>query len=321
MKTSMRRGLVFGFMVGVLAAVPTTQANATTYYWDANGTTAGAGATPAGTWGASADWSTSSAGTVTTSLSVTTSADSLFFVANPSSTSGTNAFTVTVSGTQNVSSLTFQSSGAPTLSGTGTINLWGGGIGVSQYAYGTTPQGAVTISAPIALQAAQTWANSAVNTLLIAGNVANGEYTLTIGGSGNTTISGIISGGSGGLIKSGTGTLTLAAANTFGGQTNISGGTLDLANGYALQASTLVAPTTGSIVFVNSGNYTFGGLSGSGNVSLQTSGGTAVALTVGGNNGSTTYSGAVERSWFALHDWYGHIDPYRLERLQWGRDA
>ena len=245
MKASKRRRLFVELILGSFAiaacCLPAARAHAqTSYYWDSNGTAAGAGATSTGTWGTGADWSTSSAGTTTTTLHTTTSADNLYFVAGPSSTSGTNVFTVTVSGTQSANSLNFQSSGAPTLSGTGTINLWSGGINVSQYAYGTTPQGAVTISAPIALHAAQAWTNSAATTLTIAGNVANGAYTLTVGGSGNTTVSGII-GGAGGLTKSGAGTLTLTAANTFGGPTNISGGTLDLANGYALQASTLVA--------------------------------------------------------------------------------
>jgi len=37
-------------------------------------------------------------------------------------------------------------------------------------------------------------------------------------------------------------------------------------------------------------------LSGSGNVTLKDDSGTAIALTVGGNNGSTTYSGSLSGS-------------------------
>ena len=99
-----------------------------------------------------------------------------------------------------------------------------------------------------------------------------------------------------GLAKLGTNTLTLTAASSFTGPTTISGGTLNLSSGSALQASTLIAPTTGSIVFANSGVYIFGGLSGSGDIGLQTSAGTAIALTVGGNGSSTTYAGGLNGS-------------------------
>src|SRR5580693_7993068 len=132
-------------------------AHAATYYWDSNGTTAGAGATPNGTWGTSSYWNTSSAGGSGTFVTTSGSGDSLYFVAGPSASSGENPYTVTVTGTQAANSLTFQSSGAPTLSGTGIINLWGGGITVPQYSYGTTSQGSATISTTINLQAPQTW--------------------------------------------------------------------------------------------------------------------------------------------------------------------
>lgn len=106
---------------------------------------------------------------------------------------------------------------------------------------------------------------------------------------GAQTYSGVIS-GTGSLSKIGSGSLTLSNSSTFSGPTTISGGSLVLGNGNALQSSTVTAPTAGSLVFANSGGYTFGGLSGSGNLSLQ-SGTAAVALTVGGNGASANYSG------------------------------
>ena len=292
--------LILGSFAIVACCLPATRAHAqTSYYWDSNGTAAGTGDTPNGTWGTSNYWNSDpTGGTAGTFITTTGSADNLYFVVGPAANSGENAFTVTVSGAQYANSLTFQSSGAPTLAGTDPINLWGGGINVSQYAYGTTPQGAVTISAPIALQAAQTWTNSAGSTLTIAGSITNGTNTLTIAGPGNTLISGIIS-GSGGLTQTGGGTLTLQGTNTYSGPTTISGGTLDLSSGGCLQQSTLVAPTAGSIVFdqsVSSRAFTFGGLGGSGNIGLQTGTGTAVALTVGGNNLSTVYAGGLSGS-------------------------
>src|SRR5208337_2857362 len=103
-------------------------ARAATLYWDTNGGTAGAGDTPNGTWGTSSFWNNNSTGGSGTFVTTCGSADALYFVASPGTSSGENPYTVTVSGNQSASGLVFQSSGAPTLSGTGTINLWGGGI-------------------------------------------------------------------------------------------------------------------------------------------------------------------------------------------------
>ena len=286
-----RWGLIFGFLLGVLAALPAERTGAATYYWDTNGSTAGAGDTPSGTWN-TANWSLDLAGTATVTSHTTTSGDILYFDAGPAANSGENAYTVTVSGTQAASALIFQSSGSATLTGS-TISLGSGGITVLQYAYGLMPQGAATISAPISLQATQTWTNSSASSLTVAGNVANGSYDLTISGPGNSTLSGVIGSGSGGLAKIGVGTLTLTATNSFTGGTTVSGGTLDLASGGALQASTLLAPTAGSIFFdwsVSPAFFTLGGLSGAGSIALQNTASSPISLTVG-SNGSTVYSG------------------------------
>ena len=100
-----------------------------------------------------------------------------------------------------------------------------------------------------------------------------------------------------GLTKAGNNSLTLTASNGFSGLTTLSGGTLDLDNSNALQNSTLVT-ASGSVAFdpgVSSHAFSFGGLSGTGNLTLQT-GGTAVALTVGSNNRSTIYTGNLSGS-------------------------
>ena len=80
--------------------------------------------------------------------------------------------------------------------------------------------------------------------------------------------------------------------------TTITGGVLNLSNSAALQASTVIAPTASgaSIVFdpsVSSHAFTFGGLGDGGSLTLQDNAGTPITLTVGDNNGSTTYSGAL----------------------------
>ena len=104
----------------------------------------------------------------------------------------------------------------------------------------------------------------------------------------------------GGLTKTGAGTLTLTAVSTYSGNTTANGGTLKLANSLAIQNSTL-SVGAGAVVFDSSvGTHAFvaGALSGSGSLVLQDNAATPnpVALTVGGNNESTTFSGALSGS-------------------------
>ena len=179
-----------------------------------------------------------------------------------------------------------------TLSGPGSLTKLGNGnlilTGSNTYAGGTTISGgALQLGNGISGQD---------GSLSATGGVAD-NATLVYDLNGSQTYAGVIS-GSGNLTKSGSGVLTLGGANTFSGMTAITGGTLNLSSGSALQAST-VAPTSGKLVFsssVTSNAFTLGGLSGSGNIGLQNNAGTAIALTVGGNNANTTYSGVLSSS-------------------------
>ncbi len=119
--------------------------------------------------------------------------------------------------------------------------------------------------------------------LLISSNIVNNAGT---GGSGTGTSS---------LTKTGVGTLSLSGTNTFTGDTNANVGTILLASQNALQSSAL--NSNGAVVIFDSsvvGNaFTFGGLKGIGNLTLANNAVSpaAVALTVGGNNSDTLYSG------------------------------
>lgn len=88
-----------------------------------------------------------------------------------------------------------------------------------------------------------------------------------------------------------TGTLVLSNANTFSGPTIISNGVLQISRPLALQNSTLNY-SSGSLQFESSLTAaTLGGLTGTNNLALTNLTGAGVALTVGNNNSTTTYTG------------------------------
>jgi autotransporter-associated beta strand protein len=121
--------------------------------------------------------------------------------------------------------------------------------------------------------------------------------TLTVGSAnGDSVFHGRITDGAGAVAlgKIGTGILMLSGTNAFSGATTVSGGTLVLSNALAVQNSTLTCTNSGSVRFCSGLTaFTFGGLAGTRNIALTNEAGALVALTVGGNNSSTVYSGAL----------------------------
>ncbi|WP_367873306.1 beta strand repeat-containing protein [Luteolibacter sp. Populi] len=105
--------------------------------------------------------------------------------------------------------------------------------------------------------------------------------------------------GTGSLVHQGTGVLELAGMGTFTGGTSISSpaASLDLTNPLALQNSTLSYPDTGgSLSFGANSAATLGGLAGNKNLDLTNSIPGPVALTLGGNNEPTVYTGILSGS-------------------------
>jgi autotransporter-associated beta strand protein len=169
----------FLLVVGVLLVAPSAQA--ASLYWDGNGDTAGAGGTPAGTWGIDAFWNTTAAGDVTTPTAVTTTAgDDLFFSAG---TDAVNPYAISLnSATQNGRLITFQD-GTVTLS-TGTLSLGNkGGITVSS----STVSGA-TISSGLTLSGSQTFNVAASRTLTLD----TGTFTRNAGSTLNVLSTGTV---------------------------------------------------------------------------------------------------------------------------------
>ncbi|NCY02447.1 MAG: hypothetical protein EBX36_05935, partial [Planctomycetia bacterium] len=131
-------------------------------------------------------------------------------------------------------------------------------------------------------------------TLAFTGSQAANTVDVVAGG--NATLAATIS-GTGGITKSGGGTLTLAAGNDYSGDTRVAAGVLRLGHAAALGRSTFDTQSgpVGSFSFGTLTTATFGGLSGSNGMVLTNSATTpaGVALSVGGNDRSTMFPGAI----------------------------
>ncbi|MGA2030663.1 MAG: autotransporter-associated beta strand repeat-containing protein [Thermoguttaceae bacterium] len=161
--------------------------------------------------------------------------------------------------------------GNPTISGSNTLTTGTGGVNVA------LGSGGATLSTNLALGAPQTWTNNEASPALLAvsGNVANGGNTLTLAGSGNTTISGAITAGSGGLIvNSAGGTATLSNTNSYSGGTSVSAGTLIISTDLNLGAVPLAVQAAN--IYLNGGVLQF-------NAGTPSNG----ALTIATNRGIT----------------------------------
>jgi len=190
-----------------------TPVNATLYYWDLNGSIAGAGGpSPNSTWdNASFNWSTSSAGTAAVSAVTTTTSDGVHFAAG-SDASG--AFTVSLSGTQSAGYLYFDT-GATTLSG-GTLNLAANAeIWVNSAASGMIASTITGISGLSRMN------GSGTGTLTLAGNSTYDGGTIVEGGT--LKVATIISV----TTNVGLGTVHAASSN-LGVPTTIANGTIAL---------------------------------------------------------------------------------------------
>ena len=216
-------------------------------------------------------------------------------------TVGNNGTNTTFSGSLSGGcSLIKSGSGTLTLAGTdtytgtttinaGTLQAGSSGSGTTARPSGTTVSLANTAGATLQIGAAQTIAGLTGGGGT-GGNVVTGAYTLSVNAGSSCTYNGVIS-GIGGLTKGGRGTLTLGGANTFTGVTQVTGGTLTLGVGSALQDSTLDTTNFGSnsLNFGSLTSATFGGLQGTGNLTLPSS----FVLTVGNNGTNTTFSGSL----------------------------
>ncbi len=190
------------------------------------------------------------------------------------------AQTIAVTGNKIVRNLQIDAPFSYTLSGgslefNGTSAIGPSGIFVSQ-THGAATQ---TVNSNLIVDNAIQIQNNSSAALALTGTVSLGSSTATLNGSGNTSLSGNIS-GTGALVQSGTGGTTLSGTNTYSGGTTLSAGNLTVNNAsglgtgaVAISGGTLSstnATTVGNILTLQ-GNATFSGITTSGTLT-QTGG-------------------------------------------------
>ena len=275
-----------------------------TLYWDTNGATTGAGATPTGVWdiGSTANWSTNSGGTVATTT-WSNNSDAVFSAGSD----GINSFNVNIASGQSISANSILvEEGNPTIqnpnNSTGSsLSLGSGGITVNSGAGLTI---ALNNKLNLSLSASQTWTNNSSNSLSVT--TANaptfdlGGNTLTVAGTGNTTITNAISGTGGAITKNGTGILTFNGntANTYTGLTTVNTGELDLAKtaavnaiaggGLTINGGTVKYTNTSTNMIADTANVTIAG----GTLDLNNHADTIGSLTF--NSGTLTSTGGTQ---------------------------
>ena len=121
--------------------------------------------------------------------------------------------------------------------------------------------GSVTLSpTTIKLGTQQSWSNNSTQALTIGAAVDTAGFLLTAGGSGTTTLSGVVS-GSGGLTNGGSGVLSLSGVNSYTGLTTIGAGVLQVASTLALPGGigatggTSALTFNGGVIGLSEGNF------------------------------------------------------------------
>jgi len=135
---------------------------------------------------------------------------------------------------------------------------------------------------------------SASSVTLASGAVLNFNRTDDYGGAFVPAISGS------GAVTIASGTLTLSGSNSFSGATTLTSGILNLNNANALQFSTLNASGSNVVQFGSGiGSFNLGGLASGTNtarIALTDAASQPITLTVGANNGTSTFYGGLTGS-------------------------
>ncbi len=275
-----------------------------------NGATAGAGTTPTGTWdAASTNWTANSAGTAATVV-FTSGLDAVF----SAGTDAINAFTVTVTGTQNVSSINVQE-GNPTLTG-GTINFndatpdftvaTGLLATVSSVVNGTNglnKAGAGTL----VLSGANTYTGAtAINAGIV--NIQNADALGTASNTANTTVaSGASLQMANNITTTNAGTLMLNGTGTGSGALqNVSGNNLWNSNVTIASNASIFSSTAGNLLTLGNASATNLFTMGSNTVTFDGPGDTFINSNVGvsGDTGGLIKNGTGKLTLYGYNTFY-----------------
>ncbi|MEI6604310.1 MAG: autotransporter-associated beta strand repeat-containing protein [Verrucomicrobiota bacterium] len=200
----------------------------------------------------------------------------------------TGAGTIILSGTSTYTGGTTISGGSLSISSDGNL---GAVPGTATPANLVINGGTLTTSASMTLNA---------NRGIAVGPAGgSGSGSIAVGSGTTLTYGGIIAnntGGSGGLTKTNTtGNLILSGANTYSGDTTISGGTLQLGNVAAIPSGSgrgNLILASGSTLDLCNFSPTLNGFSGAGTITNSLTG--SLTLSVGDNNAAGTYSGVIQ---------------------------
>ena len=296
----------FPLAMAIAAMLCAPGANAINYYWDTNAA-AGFGAVGPFTWnGVNTFWNTDITGAIGgTFIASPTNADDLFI-------NGGTTGTITLSGTQVASSLTFAVNVAKTLSGGTSLTI--GGTGTRSGIFVNSGDNAAnTISSPLILNSASTalnFTNAGTGALTIGavtGSAASGTQTINVNpvGGGAITLNNIIgNGGAGGVVGltinsgGGGGAITLSGANTYTGATNILAGTTTISNASTFTNTSAITLGAAARLTVNAANSSLAKLATGGGGSGVVAGSflrySQAQTTAGALNGPGTIVGTVE---------------------------
>ena len=270
-----------------------TVASTTNLYWDSNGTTAGAGALPVGSWGSSTFWSSTFDGSSATAA--WTSGRNAIFSAGTDATASNN---IPLVGNQTAGALTIEE-GHISLLVSNAVVLGTGAVNINNGATLT-----VDTSARFSQAVGATW-NFNGGTLRNQNPSAAGSFvpvaaSVVLGAGGATfeqPVTNILSiiessnviSGVGGITKTGIGVLAFAGTNTYTGPTIINDGELRMRTVGQNRLPTNTAVTIGStgILNLNGVPTTIGSLSGSGRVGFS-----ATTLAINGT-ADTIFSGTL----------------------------
>jgi autotransporter-associated beta strand protein len=166
-----------------------------------------------------------------------------------------------------------------------------GGISVASMCHATWGIPLV-LGAPMAI----TVASGQAFPLDLEAGIDTRGHLLTMAGTGNTVVTGVI-GGSGGFTKSGSGRVDFWAANTYAGDTIVSGGTLAARVLNAVPSGVGNGTTTvaaGAVLIIGDSGQTVNDLSGDGTIVSSL---TATAPLTVNSLGDSTFSGVIGPGW------------------------